>query len=99
LGIYINEGFTQRFADLVSTEYGIGVYTDHIYGPQMACAKKVIGWLNDGERLSARAFFRGEIEPLRQEIMRRLRVNDSQLNDLAKDQQGEGLCERIMKSP
>jgi hypothetical protein len=99
LGIYINEGFTQRFADLVSAEHGIGVYTDHIYGPQMACAKKVTGWLNDGERLSARAFFSGEVDPLRQEIMRRLRVNDSQLNDLARDRQGEGLCERIMNAP
>jgi uncharacterized protein DUF4157 len=99
LGIYINEGFTQHFADLVSAEHGIGVYTGHTYGPQMDCAKKVMGWLKDGKMLSARAFFRGEVDPLRQEIMRRLRVNDSQLNDLARDREGEGLCERIKNAP
>jgi hypothetical protein len=99
LGIAINEGFTQHFADLVSAEHGIGVYTGHSYGPQMACAEKVIGWLKDGERLSGRAYFLGETDPLRQEIMRRLSVNDSQLNDLARDRQGAGLCERIKNTP
>jgi hypothetical protein len=99
LGVDINEGFTQRFADLVSAEHGIGVYTGHDYGPQMACAEKVIGWLNDGERLSASAYFLGNVYPLQQEIIRRLSVNNSQLNDLARDRQGEGLCERIKNAP
>ena len=99
LGIAINEGFTQHFADLVSTELGKGIYTGHAYGTELACAKKVMRWLNDGEKLSGQAYFRGEVDPLRQEIMRRLRVNDAQLESLARDRQGDGLCERIKNAP
>jgi hypothetical protein len=100
LGVFINEGFTQHFADRVSAEQKIGVYTAHSYGTQLACAEKVIGWFKDGENRLARAYFRGEgVEALRQELMRRLSVTDSQLNDLARDRAGEGLCERIKNAP
>ena len=48
----------------------------------------------------ARAYFRGEgVEALRQELMRRLSVTDPQLNDLARDHAGEGLCEKIKNAP
>lgn len=99
LGEYVNEGLTQHFTDLVRAEHGVKGRHEHAYGDRLACANKVIGWLDDGERLSRRAYFRGDIEPLRQEIMRRLRVNGSQLDGLARDRGGEGLCERIMESP
>jgi Domain of unknown function (DUF4157) len=102
LGNYINEGFTQHFADRVSAEHGLGIYKGHSYGPEMACAEKVMRWLNertDGEKLAGGAYFRPDVEPLRQEIMRRLRINDSQLKDLAQDRNGEALCERIMNAP
>jgi hypothetical protein len=100
LGEFINEGFTQHFADRVSDGHGMGIYTGHGYGSQLACARKLMGWSKDGEYRFARLYFRSEsLDELLGEIMRRLGVSLQQYDQLIIVDEGKGLCDRIEKAP
>jgi len=80
-GDFINEGVTQLMADCVLQEQGLSVVTDHKYGPQLECAKKLVSatsfdtvaraYFLDGaglrERLMAR--FHMDLGTFRRELM------------------------------
>jgi hypothetical protein len=93
LGVFLNEGITQHFADLVQTEQKVQGSTSHAYQDQLDCANIVLSWVNDD--ILARAYFRGDANPLAQEVMRRLHIDGAKLYSLAHDDDGKGLCKRI----
>src|SRR5262249_9099795 len=41
-GSFIDEGVTQYFADRLLEEQGLSKVTNHNYGPQLACAEKLV---------------------------------------------------------
>lgn len=58
LGVFINEGVTQYFTDLFLKEGKYEILTDHGYGDNLACAKKIIS--KTGEDTVAKAYFNNE---------------------------------------
>ena len=95
LGLFINEGVTQYFTDSVLAERSLG-NSSNIYGPNLKCAKTVLGWINNDEKILARAYFRGDANPLLQEVMNRLGLRAAKdLFTLIRDRGGLGLCESI----
>jgi hypothetical protein len=58
-GKYLNEGVTQYFADVISTDEGVGKFTKHAYGPNLADAEKLITKAG-GVDLVAKVYFKGD---------------------------------------
>ncbi|MDQ6622210.1 MAG: hypothetical protein M3Y86_01820 [Verrucomicrobiota bacterium] len=95
VGSFLNEGVTQYFAERVLAEAGITNDAKNEYGPQLACAKVVVGWLKGGESTLAAAYFQGKAQPVRDELMARLKITDASAFAKLTAGIGAALCERI----
>ena len=58
LGVFINEGVTQYFTDLFLKEGKYEILTDHGYGDNLECAKKIIS--KTDEDTVAKAYFNND---------------------------------------
>jgi hypothetical protein len=95
LGVFINEGFTQLYTDDVLAEHGLGSMS-HAYGRNLKCARIVLRWINNDMVSLGRAYFRGDANPLLQEVTRKLGLKTARDRiQLTEDRDGLGLCERI----
>jgi hypothetical protein len=94
-GVFLNEGFTQHFADVVQDERSMGGFPQHAYKEQLACARIVRHWVNNDDRLLARAYFQANAIEVREAVLRKLGIQGAELIKLAKGEGGEDLCERI----
>jgi hypothetical protein len=96
LGEFLNEGFTQHFADFVQDERSIGGFPQSSYEKQLACARIVRRWINNDDRILARAYFQGEgVNEVLNAVLRKLGIQAAELVKLANGGEGEDLCERI----
>jgi hypothetical protein len=87
-GDFINEGVTQLMADCLLEEQGLSVVTDHDYGKQLECAKKLVAATNFDT--VARAYFYNDTA-LRQALIRRFQLKDI----LALQKMMSSLCSRL----
>src|SRR5262249_54188134 len=88
-GSFIDEGVTQYFADRVLEEQGLTKVTNHNYGPQLACAEKLVRATNVD--VVARAYFLND-EELRETLRRRFNLT---LDQMAKELMAETFCQRL----
>ena len=87
-GDFINEGVTQLMADCLLQEQGLSVVTDHDYGKQLECAKKLVAATNFDS--VARAYFYNDTA-IRQALIRRFQLKDI----LALQKMMSSLCSRL----
>jgi hypothetical protein len=91
-GQFLNEGVTQYFAESVQEEHNVEGKAQHEYGEQLECAKIAMGFLRDGEKTLAEAYFQGNPTLMVQEINAKLGINQEERFKLVSTNQ---LCERI----
>jgi hypothetical protein len=75
-GDVFNEGVTQYFTDCVLREQGLPVVQDHDYKDQLDCANRLVGATD--RDVVARAYFLGDSDALRDRLMARLKLDQSQ---------------------
>ena len=86
-GDFINEGVTQLMADVLLEEHGLSAVTDHDYGDELACAKKLVTATNF--ETVARAYFQND-EGIRRALEQRFQVDALGLQRLI-----SSLCSRL----
>ena len=88
-GSFIDEGVTQLFADRLLEEHGLTKVTNHNYGPQLACAEKLVAATNLD--MVARAYFLNDSE-LRETLRTRFNLT---LHQMVLELQAEKFCARL----
>jgi hypothetical protein len=88
-GSFIDEGVTQLFADRLLEEHGLSKVTNHSYGPQLACAEKLVRATNLD--MVARAYFLNDGE-LRETLRTRFNLT---LHQMVLEIQAEKFCARL----
>jgi hypothetical protein len=88
-GSFIDEGVTQYFADRLLVEHGLTKVTNHNYGPQLACAEKLVRATNVD--MVARAYFLNDGE-LRETLLRRFKLD---LGTMVRELQAGTFCNRL----
>jgi hypothetical protein len=88
-GSFIDEGVTQYFADRLLEEQGLTKVTNHSYGPQLACAERLVHATNPD--VVARAYFLNDGE-LRETLRRRFNLT---LDQMAKELVAGTFCQRL----
>lgn len=88
-GSFVDEGVTQYFADLLLGEQTLAKVKDHNYGPQLACAEKLVAAV--GRDAVARAYFQGGAELLNA-VTKKLGIDSKELKRLIDSGK---LCERL----
>jgi hypothetical protein len=88
-GSFIDEGVTQLFADRLLEEHGLTKVTNHNYGPQLACAEKLVRATNID--MVARAYFLNDGE-LRETLRKRFNLT---LHQMVLELQAEKFCARL----
>jgi hypothetical protein len=95
---FLNEGVTQYFADRVQDEHKVKGHAENAYGPQLECANTVLGWLKEGVKTLAEAYFQGKVQPVREAIFFKLGIKtEAEFGKLKKDN-GAELCEHIKQA-
>ena len=88
-GSFIDEGVTQLFADRLLEEHGLSKVTNHNYGPQLACAEKLVSATSLD--MVARAYFLNDGE-LRETLRTRFNLT---LHQMVLELQAEKFCARL----
>jgi hypothetical protein len=84
-----NEGVTQLMTDCVLQEQGLSIVTDHDYGAELACAKRLVAATSFDA--VAKAYFQNDAA-LRDALVARLRID---LGTLRREINADTLCARL----
>ena len=88
-GDFINEGVTQLMADCLLQEQGLSIVTDHQYGKQLECAKKLVAATSFDT--VARAYFLFD-SGLRERLMSRFHMD---LGTFRRELMADNICPRL----
>ncbi|HJU54663.1 MAG TPA: DUF4157 domain-containing protein [Pyrinomonadaceae bacterium] len=89
LGGDLMEGLTQYFTDIVFTEQVKAVCTTHKYGPQLACARKLVGKIGFPEMASL--FFLNDTNKLHNNVAKIGVKDKTELRQLG----SSGICKKL----
>jgi hypothetical protein len=96
LGIFVNEGITQHFTDLVLAEHGVAGKSSHAYKDQLAAAKVLAGWFTPDEL--AAVYFEGRgLTEFDEQLRQELGVDTATRPKLAAGNGGADLADKIME--
>lgn len=95
LGIFVNEGITQKYTDQVLAEHGVPGKVNHAYGPQLEAAEVLAGWFTADD--FAKAYFQGQgVSKIRDRVVAELAVTTQELPALASGNEGQDLADKIV---
>jgi hypothetical protein len=96
LGVFVNEGITQHFTDLVQSEQGVGGKSNNAYGDQLAAAEVLASWLTPA-RL-AEAYFEGKgMTEVDERVRQELGIDTATRVKLAAGNKGKDLGDKILE--